>query len=390
MSGPETLPVPKNESQLFKDIFKNYDPLVWPNQNNSLNWSIDIWMRINSLVDLNEKDQVLSLSAMFGLTWKEPLLKWDPKEYNTEVIYVPTDKLWLPDVIVQNAVSNYGQIGNMNLKVYLESTGTIIWFPGDFYKTYCKVDVRHYPFDTQYCKLILQPLSCKKKIVNLDLAPEPVLHMDYEENGEWELEEIVPQKVWQHRSRHFRVEFTLNIKRKTLFYIVNMILPIVFLSLLNSLVFALPANSGEKITLCISVMLSYAVFLTLVNDALPENSDGVCYFSAYLATEVFLSMVATIVTVVILAFHHRDQRYIRATRLLTYLLQDKKIKILADDIVKVKTTDQAPDTHEEGTGIKVVVGSDIAAMLDRLGLKVFTIVNIVASMFFFYAMRGLY
>ncbi|XP_046547070.1 neuronal acetylcholine receptor subunit alpha-5-like [Haliotis rubra] len=185
LSGSESLPVAKNESQLFKDIFRNYDPLVWPNQNNSPKWSIDVWMSINSLVDLNEKDQVLSLSAMFGLTWKEPLLKWDPKEYNTEVIYVPTDKLWLPDVIVQNAVSNYGQIGNRNLKVYLESTGTIIWFPGDFYKTYCKVDVRHYPFDTQYCKMILQPLSCERKIVNLDLAPEPIVYMNYEENGEW-------------------------------------------------------------------------------------------------------------------------------------------------------------------------------------------------------------
>ncbi|XP_046547069.1 CHRNA7-FAM7A fusion protein-like [Haliotis rubra] len=179
-------------------------------------------------------------------------------------------------------------------------------------------------------------------------------------------------------------------KRKTLFYIVNMILPIVFLSLLNSLVFALPANSGEKITLCISVMLSYAVFLTLVNDALPENSDGVCYFSAYLATEIFLSMAATIVAVVNLAFHHRDPRYIRATRLLTYLLPDKKIKINADDIVKVKTIDQAPDTHDDCTGIKVVLGSDIAAALDGLGFKVFTIVNIVASMSFFYAMSGLY
>ncbi|XP_067658363.1 neuronal acetylcholine receptor subunit alpha-2-like [Haliotis asinina] len=388
MSSSESLP--KNESQLFKDIFRNYDPLVWPNQNNSPNWNIDVWMSINSLVDLNEKDQVLSLSAMFDLTWKEPLLKWDPKEYNTEVIYVPTDMLWLPDVIVQNAVSNYGQIGNRNLKVYLESTGTIIWFPGDFYETYCKVDVRHYPFDTQYCKLILQPLSCEKKIVNLDLATEPVLRMNYDENGEWELLEIVPDKVWQHRSRHFRVEFTLHMKRKTLFYIVNMILPIVFLSLLNSLVFALPANSGEKITLCISVMLSYAVFLTLVNDALPENSDGVCYFSAYLATEIFLSMTATIVTVVNLALHHQDPRYMRTTRLLTYLLPDKKIKILADVTIKGKTIDQALDTHEDGTGIKVVLGSDIAAALDRLGFKVFTIVNIVASMSFFCAMSGMY
>ncbi|XP_071109931.1 neuronal acetylcholine receptor subunit alpha-7-like [Haliotis cracherodii] len=390
ISKSESLAVSKNESQLFKDIFRNYDPLVWPNHNNSPDWAIEIWFNMYSLVDLNEKDQVLSLSGMFGLTWKEPLLEWDAREYNTEVIYVPTEMLWLPDVILQNAVANYGQIGNRNLKVYLESSGTIVWFPGDFYKTYCKIDVRHYPFDTQSCKMILQPLSCEKKIVNLDLAPIPVSLRKYDENGEWELCDIVPQKVWVDKARHFRVDYTLNMKRKTLFYAVNMILPIVFLSLLNSLVFAVPANSGEKITLCISVMLSYAVFLTLANDALPENSDGVCYFSAYLATEIFLSVAATIITVVNLAFHHHNPSYIRTTRLLTLLVSDKKIQTLAGEMVKVKSPDQVPEIHGVATEVKVVLGSDVATTLDILGFKVFTLINIVATLVFFCGMSGVY
>ena len=59
----------------------------------------------------------------------------------------------------------------------------------------------------------------------------------------------------------------------------------VFLSLASSLVFALPADAGEKMGLSITVLLAYAVYLTLITDAMPNTSmqvstviegEGVC------------------------------------------------------------------------------------------------------------------
>ena len=46
----------------------------------------------------------------------------------------------------------------------------------------------------------------------------------------------------------------------------------VFLSLTSSLVFALPADAGEKMGLSITVLLAYAVYLTLITDAMPNTS----------------------------------------------------------------------------------------------------------------------
>ncbi len=45
-------------------------------------------------------------------------------------------------------------------------------------------------------------------------------------------------------------------RRKTLFYTVNLLIPCVAINMLTVLTFYLPSDSGEKISLCISILLS--------------------------------------------------------------------------------------------------------------------------------------
>ena len=49
-------------------------------------------------------------------------------------------------------------------------------------------------------------------------------------------------------------------------------MPIVLNSILMNAVFALPIDSGEKMSYCLTVLLSYVVFLTWVTENLPPVS----------------------------------------------------------------------------------------------------------------------
>ncbi|XP_071083695.1 uncharacterized protein [Haliotis cracherodii] len=141
----------------------------------------------------------------------------------------------------------------------------------------------------------------------------------YEENGEWILLDA-KLKTGVIDLAGYKIETavaTLTLQRRTTFYILNNILPVVFLSFLNTFVFLLPEESGEKMSLCVSILLSYAVFLTLINSYLPENSDHLCFFSVYVTLLVLISTLTCLVTIFILALHSHLQKVKIAPRWLT-------------------------------------------------------------------------
>lgn len=83
------------------------------------------------------------------------------------------------------------------------------------------------------------------------LLPPPAWcerHLRSAENGEWEvIHRPAKKNTYKHipmeSSKHQDITFYLIIKRKPLFYIVNIIIPCVLISFLASLVYYLPADS---------------------------------------------------------------------------------------------------------------------------------------------------
>ena len=67
--------------------------------------------------------------------------------------------------------------------------------------------------------------------------------------------------------------FTIKLRRKTLFYMVSLIIPCVGIS--SVLVFYLPSDSGEKVSLSISILLSLTVFFLLLAEIIPPTSLSV-------------------------------------------------------------------------------------------------------------------
>ena len=65
------------------------------------------------------------------------------------------------------------------------------------------------------------------------------------------------------------------LRRKPMFYMINIITPCITMSLLAVLVFYLPPDSGEKVSLGITVLLSFSVFLLLVAENVPKTSEFV-------------------------------------------------------------------------------------------------------------------
>ena len=58
--------------------------------------------------------------------------------------------------------------------------------------------------------------------------------------------------------------YKIALKRKSLFYSVNLIIPTFLISFLTVCVFYLPTGDGEKITLSLSLLFALVVFFLLI------------------------------------------------------------------------------------------------------------------------------
>ena len=99
--------------------------------------------------------------------------------------------------------------------------------------------------------------------------------------------------------------FNVTLKRKFLFYTVNLIVPLVSHAFITVLVFYLPADSREKIALCINILLSLTVFFLMLAEIIPPTSLVVPLLGKYLVFTLVLVATSVIITVFTYNVHFR-------------------------------------------------------------------------------------
>jgi Neurotransmitter-gated ion-channel ligand binding domain len=83
--------------------------------------------------------------------WYDYKLKWDPEEYGgVEMLYVPSEQIWLPDVVLFNNWDGNYEVTLMT-KATLKYTGEVFWEPPAIYKSSCEMNVEYFPYDEQSC-----------------------------------------------------------------------------------------------------------------------------------------------------------------------------------------------------------------------------------------------
>ncbi|KAL3843126.1 hypothetical protein ACJMK2_021078 [Sinanodonta woodiana] len=295
-----------DSTKLIEDLLNGYDKMVRPIVDQSQPVSLNISMDLVAIQEFDEVLEKFSVVAIIYITWMDPRMMWNPLNYNgLYTTTIPVSNIWTPMLIVGNSFDKIEPIGGDWMTARYYANGVSVYSPGNVFQTTCSVDVTFYPFDTQSCKVMLIPWGSLPNEIALKSNSDVVLKSFFSENGEWE---ILSTSVALAETNTFSlIQFNIKMKRRPTFFLVNVILPIIFMGLLNIMVFLLPAESGERISFAITVLLAIAVFLTLVGDNLPKTSQPMSMICYFLLVNLSLSTFICIVTILNLQLYHKPE-----------------------------------------------------------------------------------
>jgi nicotinic acetylcholine receptor len=219
-------------------------------------------------------------------------------------------------VLYNNADGVYQM--TLRTKARLQWNGVVKWRPPASLKSSCTMDVRYFPFDEQRCEMKFGSWTYNIDEVDIvHFSDDHVQKLDvgmdlkgFYRSVEWDLMSAPAERRIRHYagSVEFYPEWTFIVflRRKALFYTTNLIIPLVSHSFLTVLVFYLPSDSREKISLCINILLSLTVYFLMLAEIIPPTSVVVPLLAEYLLFTMLLVTFSVIVTAFTLNVHFRS------------------------------------------------------------------------------------
>ncbi|OWF35889.1 Neuronal acetylcholine receptor subunit beta-3 [Mizuhopecten yessoensis] len=310
-------------------------------------------------------------------------------------------------------VSDISVMSDASIPIRVVSDGTLSWTPSGIYKTLCETDVTFYPFDTQICDISVSTWGYTASEITLNLDSSPLDFTYFKENGEWEYISYTTSSTDRGRGGNSfsSVSFHLNLKRRPMYHILNTLTPTILLAFLSCMAFKLPAESGERIGYSLTVLLSYAVYLTLVADNIPTTSVNTSLLSVYLVFILALGMISVLLTILVLECHHSDPEtevpkwLLKTVNVLTIIsFQNRKghshccccntNNIGSVDVSKELSGDQTKGSKninntqvlKDGGSIVDCTWLEVGRLLDKSFLRIFLFVVLITTLSFVMAL----
>ncbi|XP_036823354.1 neuronal acetylcholine receptor subunit beta-2-like [Oncorhynchus mykiss] len=285
----------------------HYNKLIRPATNGSELVTVQLMVSLAQLISVHEREQVMTTNVWLTQEWQDYRLTWVPEEFDgMEKVRLPSKHIWLPDVVLYNNADGMYEVSFYSNAV-VSHDGSIFWLPPAIYKSACKIEVKHFPFDQQNCTMRFRSWTYDRTEIDLILRSDVASMDDFTPSGEWDIIAL-PGRRNENPADPTYVDITYDfiIRRKPLFYTINLIIPCVLITSLAILVFYLPSDCGEKMTLCISVLLALTVFLLLISKIVPPTSLDVPLVGKYLMFTMVLVTFSIVTSVCVLNVHHRS------------------------------------------------------------------------------------
>ena len=216
----------------------------------------------------------------------------------------PGTGLWIPDLAVVSANSFMELTTSTSYQVKIYSNGRSEFAPGGLIRFKCSLNLRIFPFDSMICtaRTELWFYSAEKEFY--DESQKELNLLNFSDHEQWSLQTtyIEYRQLYYETSGYSynNAFFNVVLKRKSGYYLVNLILPSITLSLLESVTFILTESHAIRIQVSVLLLLAYTMFLAIIQADLPKSADETPLLTIYVTLMIFYIALAVMFQCVVL------------------------------------------------------------------------------------------
>nr|XP_058950106.1 neuronal acetylcholine receptor subunit alpha-7-like isoform X2 [Pocillopora verrucosa] len=303
----------KREQHLLDDLLnpEKYDRRIRPVVRSEDPVTVKFGLVVKKIEDLDDQNQLLLTRADIREYWRDPQLRWNSSKYGG-VKYVSVDPklIWIPDVVLYENVGEGFGSGMRRTKAVITEEGLVSLNVPTIIKSSCKIHVKYYPFDQQECKLKFGSWTYDSFGIALELENSSADLSEYSPSVAWELLGVPGEfhSVFYDCcvAPYDDVTYKVQIKRRALYHVMYLIVPCAMISVLTLLVFLLPPDCNERMTVGMAILVGLSFFFLLVAENMPATSEAVPLVGMYYTVTMIEVSCAFFMTCWVLRFHHHN------------------------------------------------------------------------------------
>ncbi|XP_042364261.1 5-hydroxytryptamine receptor 3A-like [Plectropomus leopardus] len=272
---------------------------------------VSLEVLLYAILDVVEKEQKFIPYVWTVMRWHNEYISWDPKQFcGINNVSLPTDYLWKPDLTIEEmtekdkappspylTINNKGDVEVQNDQVLVST---------------CRMHTYTFPFDIQRCNLTFKSVIHTARDIQL-LSSD-----NSSEATECSREVMRTQYEWLFLNMTVTtnnatdmfgqdiVIYSITMKRRSLLYIVNFLVPVIFFLCLDLASFMISDNGGEKLSFKVTVLLAVTVLQLILNEILPASSNRIPLIAVYCIGIFALMLLSLLETIFVMHLMEKD------------------------------------------------------------------------------------
>ena len=272
---------------------------------------IQLFYDYNMIYLISFKENRISLVGQLAIGWIDYYRMWDLTQLPVVKIEIPLRDIWHPQFLFVSTIKR------QSLKIFDPEDMAIFW---PYYVTvlrrhvidgHCDMDLYRFPFDRQLCTIQFQLERYFFYYIDVIIKRQNYTYQfESFQNDEWQVISVISLPInvtlqlldvkadgsasntiastYANASTGFNV--TITIQRYAQFYVVNILVPIIFLAVIGQSSYAIPEHADAKLLVPLTVLLGFMFVQGIVANELPPSNKTPSIASFTLSCVLISSM----------------------------------------------------------------------------------------------------